>query len=146
MKSSSKSFEILSAAVLCFFLPGCFGGGGPPTGHVVGVVLDSGQPIANAEVAFFPQVEGRVSYGSTDEQGRFELTYSDDIQGAVVGEHRVKISTSGSAPQRESASAPNYRALARPMKRAGPQTWNWPETVSVLAGENELTFEVADIQ
>jgi hypothetical protein len=62
------------------------------------VTLD-GDPLAAARVGFEPIRKGERmdagpgSYGVTDEQGRFELESLHGDQGAVIGEHRVWIST-----------------------------------------------------
>lgn len=57
----------------------------------VTVTLD-GQPLELAAVLFRPS-EGRASRGFTDAEGRFELIYLRDIQGATLGNHQVSITT-----------------------------------------------------
>ncbi len=70
-----------------------------PLVPVSGVVTLDGQPLPNARVAFEPQSQGQGldvgpgSYGKTDTEGRYHLTTIDDRPGAVVGPHRVTIST-----------------------------------------------------
>lgn len=82
------------------FTPGC-GGSGPELGPVDGTVRVNGKPVSGLRVYFNPDVEergqpspGRSSYGVTDEQGRFSLTYDDPDAprpGAVVGTHVVVV-------------------------------------------------------
>ena len=68
---------------------------------VSGVVTLDGEPLPEARVAFEPMSTsggdplaiGPGSYGETDATGRYELVSIDDDPGAVVGTHRVRIST-----------------------------------------------------
>lgn len=73
------------------FCVGCSGGG---MGKVTGTVKGDGKPIPNAIVTFYPQGEGgRASAGRTDEEGGYELVYSRQEKGAVVGKHMITITT-----------------------------------------------------
>ncbi len=49
----------------------------PKLAPVHGVVTMDGKPLANATVRFIPE-SGRPSVGVTDEQGRYELNYTDE--------------------------------------------------------------------
>jgi hypothetical protein len=66
---------------------------------VSGRVTLNGQPLANATVAFQPVGEGQTvemgpgSSGKTNENGEYTLTTATGKKGAVVGKHRVLIST-----------------------------------------------------
>lgn len=66
---------------------------------VSGVVTLDGQPLPNARVAFEPiassgsVVAGPGSYAQTDSSGRYTLADVSGRSGAVVGQHRVSIST-----------------------------------------------------
>jgi hypothetical protein len=56
------------------------------------------QPLAKADVGFYP-VGGKdipISVGVTDDDGKYTLHFGDSAgtQGAVVGEHQVRISIS----------------------------------------------------
>lgn len=75
-------------ALVC--LMGCSGSDRPELGYVSGVVTVSGQPLANAIVTFTPE-NGRPSKGTTDESGRFELMYTQDALGAMIGQHTVGV-------------------------------------------------------
>lgn len=83
--------------LLAYSLPGC--DGGPRHAKVSGVVTLDGTPYRGAIVSFQPlgtpdePNPGRGSYGHTDAQGRFHLRVDDQIEGAVVGKHRVRIVT-----------------------------------------------------
>lgn len=51
--------------------------------------------MPNATVIFFPEGEGRVSSGVTDDEGTYTLVYDRSESGAVLGKHRVEIRTGG---------------------------------------------------
>ncbi|HEY1380690.1 MAG TPA: hypothetical protein VGF55_28065 [Gemmataceae bacterium] len=82
-------------------LAGC--SGGPKIVPVSGTVRLDGKPLANALVAFNPaappgriEAAGPGSMAVTDDQGHFALKIigtDGRTVGAVVGEHRVRIST-----------------------------------------------------
>lgn len=79
-------------------LAGC-GGGGPKLARVSGVVTLDGKPYPNAVVSFQPiggkdnENPGAGSMAVTDASGRYVLRYDGRVEGAVVGRHRVRIST-----------------------------------------------------
>ena len=54
------------------------------------VTLD-GQPLAGAEVMFVPREGGRPATGTSDEQGKFQLTTIVNNDGALLGAHGVAI-------------------------------------------------------
>jgi hypothetical protein len=69
------------------------GCGNSDLGSVEGTVRLNGQPLENARVTFTPVAGGRPAAGKTDNQGRYELIFSRDDKGALIGEHAVSIST-----------------------------------------------------
>ena len=75
---------ILSLALLV----GC--GSGGDMGTVSGQVTMDGQPLADAQIAFYP-ADGRPAQGTTDAEGRYTLQYTPDQPGAPVGTHTVRI-------------------------------------------------------
>jgi hypothetical protein len=83
----SKWFAILSLAtpLMC----GC-GNSRPPLAPVRGVAALDGKPLAYADIVFEPDT-GRQSSARTDEQGRFRLEYLPGIEGALIGQHTVRI-------------------------------------------------------
>lgn len=85
-----------------------YGGGMPlpDLGRVYGVVTLDGQPLQGAKVRFTPadrslsvDEKGRHRYRAstaiTDEEGYYDLYYTEDIRGAAVTEHRVSIEKFG---------------------------------------------------
>jgi hypothetical protein len=69
---------------------GC-GPSGPPVGQVKGQVTWNGQPLKYALIRFQPLADGRPSSSFTDDQGNYELSYTRDRRGALIGEHTVEI-------------------------------------------------------
>ncbi|PQO44558.1 carboxypeptidase regulatory-like domain-containing protein [Blastopirellula marina] len=130
-------------AALCVATAGCFGSGGANIGQVEGTLLDNGKPVDGAKVTFYP-IGGRPSSGSTDADGHFELKYSADTMGAMVGTHEVRINTTppSSVPQPLGGAAPNK--MPKSSGPAIPKQYVWPEEVEVTSGTNEVTFDLKD--
>jgi hypothetical protein len=77
----------------------------PPLGQVRGTVTINAQPLVGAQVIFYPESttmksgdkEYRItaSMGMTDASGHYELSYSDELKGAVIGPCKVQIVAAG---------------------------------------------------
>ncbi len=83
--------------LLCFV--GC-GGSGNSLEPVSGTITLKGEPLANASVVFSPAAgqPGPSSVATTDEKGYYQLTTLDlGKTGAVLGSHRVTITTAKSS-------------------------------------------------
>lgn len=61
--------------------------------NVSGVVTLDGQPLPRATLVFQPEANGPASFGLTDENGQYTMMYNQGVPGAVIGKHRVKITT-----------------------------------------------------
>ncbi|HEY2892925.1 MAG TPA: carboxypeptidase-like regulatory domain-containing protein [Pirellulales bacterium] len=61
--------------------------------RVKGRVTLGGQPLSGATVTFTPKGEGSASRGFTNENGEYALNYAVGVDGAVIGEHIVSITT-----------------------------------------------------
>ncbi|MBA2411262.1 MAG: carboxypeptidase regulatory-like domain-containing protein [Burkholderiaceae bacterium] len=59
---------------------------------VSGQVTLDGIPLPDARIIFRPEY-GRMSQDMTDPDGRYELAYTIERKGALLGNHRVAIST-----------------------------------------------------
>ena len=111
---------------------GC--GGGPSdtpelgTGH--GTVKLDGQPLPKATVRFTPVETGRHSTGETDDNGYYELQYTQRDEGALLGKHKVSIRTYRSEDDE-----------VTPEKL--PTKYNTETTLEaeVKSGSNEINFE-----
>jgi len=88
---SWRPLRLASASILLLSLAGC---GSPDNiGRVTGVVTLDGLPLENAFVQFEPLAGNSPSGGLTDASGHYTLTYSRDVSGAEIGDHRVLITT-----------------------------------------------------
>lgn len=73
---------------------GCGAGTSEDLASVAGRVTCGMKPLAGAVVEFQPlERGGSPSSGTTDENGDYELMYSFDAPGAMVGDHVVRIRT-----------------------------------------------------
>ena len=81
---------ILGLVLACVAATGCNRGDQPDLGQVQGTILVDGEPANNIVVAF-TQTGFRSSRGFTNKDGFYELNYVHETQGAVVGEHSVKL-------------------------------------------------------
>lgn len=102
-------------------------------GTVTGTVKADGKPLANATVTFYPQPTGRPSSGKTDENGQYKLIYSADENGAIVGEHQVRISTAddgGDYGKSKPETLPSKYNIATELKK------------EVKPGKNVIDFDL----
>jgi hypothetical protein len=107
----SRSAFIGLSLLIAFGLTTAVGCSGRPSNvakKVSGTVTLGGQPLANAKVVFTPE-KGNSSFGVTDAEGKYNLFWSQargrGIEGAVIGEHTVTISTF--QPGNPAAKVPN---------------------------------------
>lgn len=97
MKLEVAFFQVHRITVLIVFviafMAGC-GEGGPHLVAVKGKVTLDGKPVPSAIVTFNPTgAGGSNSLGKTDSDGNYRLEFSQDKQGALVGEYAVEIVT-----------------------------------------------------
>ena len=117
----------LLLAALLLAAAGCGGAGDrPELGQVEGTVTLDGNALAGATVTFQPQ-EGKASRGVTDAGGHYELIYLRDIKGAVIGPHKVTITTaSEAAPQEKLPARYNRQTELNKEVAAGANTIDFP--------------------
>ena len=88
--------------------------------------------MEHARIVFQPDGEAAPSTATTDEHGRYELIYSTERNGAVVGTHTVMIST--------------YKQLpgGRESPERVPLKYNEETELErdVVAGENVFDFDL----
>ena len=75
--------------VLLMLLSGC-GERRPETVPVSGVATYKGKPVPRILLTFTPAM-GRPSTGTTDAEGKFELSYEAEHKGAQPGTHTVTV-------------------------------------------------------
>lgn len=119
-------------------LQGCRSGEGPQLGTVTGVVTLDGKPLADAIISFTPDEAGRPSSGVTNREGRYQLEYSASQRGALVGSHRVHISTDqgGDNEGRKNQSSASSSREKVPDRYRGTESL----TAVVKAGRNKIDF------
>jgi len=88
----SRSVQATALAVALLTLAGCGHGDRPDLGQVHGTVTLNGKPLAGAQVVFRPRA-GHISCAMTDANGSYDLVYIRRDHGALLGKHRVQIST-----------------------------------------------------
>lgn len=122
----------LALLVVACLAAGC---GGRNVAPVSGRVTLDGKPVAGVHVGFQPiavgkdQNAGGGSYAITDADGRFTLRLVEgDSPGAIVGKHRVEITT-----RTEANNATDLRVKAADPKAVIPAKYN---------RNSALTFDV----
>jgi hypothetical protein len=129
--------------VFCFFAlgtsalltAGCGEGGPDNLAAVSGQVKLDGQPLEGARLEFIP-TEGAVSLGKTDAQGKYELLFNRDDKGAVIGQHKVRISTYSPGDPDDPATP------AVPEKLPAKYNVKSELTQTVEKGSNTIDFEL----
>ena len=124
---------LLFSATLVF--SGC--GDNKAPAKVTGTVTLDGNPVSGATVTFAPNDGGRRSYGATDKQGHYELRFTGQLKGAVVGSHRVTIETGESESTTQSEDSQGA-------KETIPAKYNVESelTATLKSGNNTCNFEL----
>ena len=80
--------KLLALGFIMISLAGCGGAGKdmPKLGTVTGTVTLDGQPLKGAKVQFVPN-DSRPSGAITDDQGKYQLIFNENTNGAAVGKH-----------------------------------------------------------
>ncbi|OYW22351.1 MAG: hypothetical protein B7Z55_04720 [Planctomycetales bacterium 12-60-4] len=102
----------------------------PELAAVSGTVTIGGQPVGMAIVTFTP-ADGRPSKGTTDESGRFDLQYTADARGAMIGTHKVQVIPL--QPANEDSPPP---------AELPPTASDGSITQEVKSGSNKVTIEL----
>jgi hypothetical protein len=131
----SWTVAVVLVALVGLWLPGC-GSKGTALGEVEGTVTLDDEPLAGATISFSPEGGGRTSSAITDEAGRYRLEFTADKPGALVGKHKVTITTFeegelddsgklvGNVPEKVPAKYREESPLVREVK-SGKQTINF---------------------
>ena len=118
----------LFSAIVFLALSGC-DSGGVALGTVSGKVTKSGKPQPGVWLKFVPVQPGRQSSGRTDANGNYELKYTQEKNGALVGKHRVSLGSGGE--------------VGKGGNLLHPEVELHTEEVDVHSGANMLNFELA---
>jgi hypothetical protein len=125
--------QLAFAVGLLVLACGC---GGTDLGQVTGKVTMNGQPLANVEVEFQPADNGRPSSGVTNAEGVYELQFSSQEKGALIGEHTVRINAAegGDGDDEENPAKPTVI----------PAKYNTQSTLkkTVNSGQQTIDFDL----
>jgi hypothetical protein len=91
---------------------------GVSLGTVTGRITKNGKPQSNVSVYLTPS-EGRPSEGLTNENGEYQMVYTRDIMGALVGKQRLTVGP----PSKELVS----------------------KDVEITSGNNRFDFDLAEL-
>lgn len=120
-----------------------------------GVVTMQGTPVDGASVTFYPEGTGQAAAGTTDAQGKFQLTTLNANDGAKPGTYKVmvsKIQVTGVGAnmsqeeqykylEQHGSPPPNESKNVLPEQFANVTTTTLTATVSE-SGPNEFKFEL----
>jgi hypothetical protein len=140
------SLRIANLVVCCVAALGCGGvSDAPKTVDVTGTVTYNGTPMANLSVAFIPD-KGMLASGTTDAEGRFELTTSEPGDGATPGTYKVAINfVPEQTPEMPGfPGSENTPKSPIPTKYADVSTSGLIATVDTDASKNDFKFELTD--
>jgi len=136
-----KRLGIVLVAVMLFHLTGC-GDPGPKLGIVTGKVTLGDEPLEGAAIEFQPLFpEGKIAYSTakTDADGFFEMQYSIDRKGVLVGNHQVQISTQDWEKQPDGSN--------KVIPERVPKWYFGPDSIlefDVQEGDNSADFDLSD--
>lgn len=130
-----------------------------PVYKVSGTVTYNGEPIEGAQVVFIPVEQGPAATGTTDSDGKYQLTTYAAEDGAPAGEYKVKITKmskpplesgpSGPAGGEEGYAPPGQEAMSWTPENLLPEKYAIPDqsglTATVEANDNNtFAFELTD--
>lgn len=142
--ATDKSGCIALLFIAFFLVTGCRDGG-RPTAPVSGVITLDGKPLAGGSVVSQPvappgsTIAGKGSVAFCDADGRFELKTLDGVEGAIVGEHRIRIY----GPRIENASASERDGVGTKLKEPVPEKYNHRTNLTLTVppdGTSEANF------
>jgi hypothetical protein len=95
----SCDFRFAVFLLVSLLATGC---GGEKLVKVTGTALRHGKPVPNLAINFTPE-KGLRSYALTDENGRFDMVYTNGQEGVLIGTHKVwvQLHTAGSKEDKE---------------------------------------------
>jgi hypothetical protein len=105
---------------------------------VTGKVTLGGQPLAGAMITFAPTTPGSSSIAKTNENGEYTLQYAHGIQGALIGDHVVSITTRQEGDPGAKPPVPDVPEKVPYVYRSGAQQLK----ATVNAGPNTIDFDL----
>lgn len=143
MKHTSRALRVAAFVTLSviFTLAGCGKGDYPEMARVTGTVAYKGKPVPNIMVNFMPTEGRRPSWGKTDEEGRFEMVYDENVKGVEMGPNKVYF-TPAAFTIDGGASKKSRKAIAE----ASGLTPEEMLAIRAKYGSEEVTKLVVDIK
>ena len=89
--SITRGFALVGLVILLGCTPA-----GPELGSVSGIITMDREPVEGAYVTYLPLFAGGIELNcaqKTDATGHYEMQFSVDRNGVMLGEHRVLVST-----------------------------------------------------
>jgi hypothetical protein len=134
--------RVFTPALLCGLLlmaAGC-SDGRPERVPASGTVTFQGESVAGAQVMFMPSGD-RMAAGTTDADGRFELSTFEPGDGVVIGAHAVTVTKRLPDPNNDSPYPQFYDVLPPHYSNTAKSGLTAEVTA---AGENVFVFELED--
>jgi hypothetical protein len=128
IKSFSRNAVVALLAVTLITLAGC-SSGGVKLGTVTGRITKNGKPQPKISVFLTPLNGGRPSEGLTNEDGEYQMVYTRDLMGALVGKQQLTITM---APKIKNGD----------IVSSGKELVN--KEVDINSGSNIFDFDLAD--
>lgn len=118
---------------------GC-GAKGPELGEVTGQIKMDGEPVKNAYVTFLPMFPGGIELvGKTDADGKYDVQYSADRTGVLLGKHQILLSTLDDVKDPDTG-----RNMKVPERFPAVYVNNdSPLYFEIKAGPNDVSFDVS---
>lgn len=128
--------SVFTCSIGVALIIGCGGGDGPELGTVEGKVTLDDNPLAGATVTFSPVDGGRQSFATTNDEGYYYLKHTPSRDGALIGKHKVSITTATSKTDADGNDIEVPETL--------PAKYNAETELekSVEAGSNEINFDL----
>jgi len=95
-----------------------------------GKVTCNGKPIANVTILFIPMKEkaagktatalvGKMGRGLSDQEGNFKISTYGELDGAVIGQHQIRVGPPENVDSNCPCSFDMYKSLAEVIVRRG---------------------------
>ncbi|MEM7313651.1 MAG: hypothetical protein AAF497_10920, partial [Planctomycetota bacterium] len=109
---------------------------GPAVAPVTGTVTRDGKPVVGVMIEFQPET-GAPSYAFTGPDGSYEMQYQVDRKGALLGKHRISVTTPNEMTDPETGDTIRVRETI-------PRAYNEETTLeyTVEKGRNDFDIEI----
>lgn len=143
---------LMAVSILSMLQVGCSSSDQPELGQVTGIVSLDGKPLTGVAVVFQP-ANGRPARGTTNAEGKYELTYIRQTKGTKVGPNRVEIAPSEEGVETDDVEAGDDEIQQVPQqsksgKPVVPERYNVRSelNVNVKSGQNTIDFQLESLR